>query len=873
MKHLKLTLLTLLLPLVAFAATPVIYSKECSAKGNASSTNFSFTGTTGKEECYQFQGTADDGKNSPNLVWTVTEQPPWLKTEYDIINRPLSSVRFRGTPTAGVFTLKLKATNADGNEEKTYTITVTDPASAPTISTASLSEGEVELYYSMYSEELLSTTDDIYARWSVISGTLPPGLEFYSNNSSGKGNISGYPTAAGTFTFTVKAENVVGHDTKQLSITIVAVSAVPELGYEYEDSNNYYEIEEGYEGSDYWHYISVNRIATLTITANSLPPGLEITNPYPGEYIIRGYPTKPNIYDFTLRATNSKGSDSKNLRITVNAATEAPEINKEYIYDPEVYVGKKYANYDGFSEYAAQLSSDYGGKWSATGLPPGLEFRGEGSQAYITGTPTKAGTYPVNVKVSNSAGNDEATFNIIVITPRRPQFEQNQTRDGRLNMSYSEGILADTEYAKYSIAGGSLPPGLSLDSDGYIHGTPTELGTFTFTVKAENVSGSATKQFTIKVIEPVAPTITTASLPNAKIGLRYYQPAGWYQQVVIEAADYATWSISEGSLPDGLQLGYCNNRNSCDIYGTPTATSVTSTFTVKAENSASSSTKQFTITVATPAPPQIADIYPSVWKKGWENGLSLRTKADLPNATAGDGDRAASWSITEGELPPGLSLDSDGYIHGTPTELGTWTFKVKATNAGGDSQEKELTIAIEESVKPVIATTSLPNGKVGVYYGQVLDAGDNATWSLASGDLPPGLNLDSDGYIYGTPTRAVTYEFTVKATNDAGSDTKRLTIAIASSGSSGGYTPVLSKAETGNKAVHIANGLNLSVSSGAVVGIYGLKGNLVLSQSYASGEHTMSMNNLPKGMYIVKVSFRNRENTISHSDVMRVMVK
>jgi hypothetical protein len=86
-------------------------------------------------------------------------------------------------------------------------------------------------------------------------------------------------------------------------------------------------------------------------------------------------------------------------------------------------------------------------------------------------------------------------------------------------------------------------------------------------------------------------------------------------------------------------------------------------------------------------------------------------------------------------------------------------------------------------------------------------------------------------------------------------------------------TPILSKVETGNKAAHIANGLSLSVSSGAVVGIYGLKGNLVQSQSYASGEHTMSLNSLPKGMYIVKVSFRNRENTLSHSDVMKVTVK
>jgi len=81
-------------------------------------------------------------------------------------------------------------------------------------------------------------------------------------------------------------------------------------------------------------------------------------------------------------------------------------------------------------------------------------------------------------------------------------------------------------------------------------------------------------------------------------------------------------------------------------------------------------------------------------------------------------------------------------------------------------------------------------------------------------------------------------------------------------------TPVLSQAAIGNKAVQIANGLNLSVNSSAVVKVYGLKGNLVQSASYASGSHTVSLGTLPKGMYIVKVSFNGSE-----SKVMKMAVK
>jgi len=82
-------------------------------------------------------------------------------------------------------------------------------------------------------------------------------------------------------------------------------------------------------------------------------------------------------------------------------------------------------------------------------------------------------------------------------------------------------------------------------------------------------------------------------------------------------------------------------------------------------------------------------------------------------------------------------------------------------------------------------------------------------------------------------------------------------------------TPVLSQAVgISNKAVQLANGLNLSVNSKAVVNVYGLKGNLVQSTSYANGNHIVSFGSLPKGMYIVKVSFSGSE-----SKVMRMAVK
>ena len=82
---------------------------------------------------------------------------------------------------------------------------------------------------------------------------------------------------------------------------------------------------------------------------------------------------------------------------------------------------------------------------------------------------------------------------------------------------------------------------------------------------------------------------------------------------------------------------------------------------------------------------------------------------------------------------------------------------------------------------PSITTTSLSDGKVGEAYSQALAATGTApiTWSIDSGSsLPAGLTLSLSGIISGTPTATGTFTFTVKATNSAGDDTKKLTIVI-----------------------------------------------------------------------------------------------
>ena len=83
-----------------------------------------------------------------------------------------------------------------------------------------------------------------------------------------------------------------------------------------------------------------------------------------------------------------------------------------------------------------------------------------------------------------------------------------------------------------------------------------------------------------------APTITTESLPDGTVGTAYSQT------LAATGSDTITWSVTNGSLPDGLTL----NTNTGEITGTPTTAS-SYPFTVKAENAYGSKTKELTINI------------------------------------------------------------------------------------------------------------------------------------------------------------------------------------------------------------------------------------------------------------------------------------
>ena len=144
-----------------------------------------------------------------------------------------------------------------------------------------------------------------------------------------------------------------------------------------------------------------------------------------------------------------------------------------------------------------------------------------------------------------------------------------------------------------------------------------------------NYCGKAEHYFTISESTAAAPTITTDTLPNGKVGEAYSHT------LTADGTTPITWSVSGSALPEGLTL----NETTGEISGTPTAEG-TAKFTVKAENSAGSDTKELSITITKDAPPSHEHSYGD-WRKDGTSHWHECTDTDCPNREESITDKAA----------------------------------------------------------------------------------------------------------------------------------------------------------------------------------------------------------------------------------------
>lgn len=292
---------------------------------------------------------------------------------------------------------------------------------------------------------------------------------------------------------------------------------------------------------------------------------------------------------------------------------------------------------------------------------------------------------------ANAESNVTATLNIVV-SPA--PVISTTTLPGVLNgATYSQQIIANGGVAPlvFTVSSGKLPPGLNLNTNGFVTGrTTSDGGTYDFTVKVTDQGIpplTASKAFTLVVTAAPALSVATTSLPGAALGSPY--------NAVLAAnggVPPLTWSIASGSLPPGLTLAASTGQ----ISGTPTTQSPTPyTFAVQVTDSSLLPPDNQPQTT----PPQSLSI-----TVGPPNTLAIATTS-LPEAESANlysqkivatgGVAPFNWTLTKGILPTGMSLDaSTGVISGVATAVSSNTFTLQVADSENATASATFTISI-----------------------------------------------------------------------------------------------------------------------------------------------------------------------------------